>query len=81
MSMFDKFKKQASEVVGKHGHKISQGLDKAAHTVDERTGRKHTDKIDKGVNKAKDAMNKLDDGNGGGQAGGGGGPAGGGPAR
>lgn len=72
MSMFDKFKKQASDVVGKHGDKISQGLEKAAHTVDERTGRKHTDKIDKGVNKAKDAMSKLDDKGDGGEPGSGG---------
>jgi MT0933-like antitoxin protein len=81
MSVFDRFRKQASDVVGKHGDKISGGIDKAAHAVNERTGRKHTDKIDKGVGKAKEAMQKLDDqgkgGSGGNAAGPGGGPSGG----
>lgn len=76
MSIFDKLKKQATEVVDKHGDKISQGLDKAAHTVDEKTGHKHKDKIDKGVSKAKGAMDKLD---GKGKGGGAGEGTGGGP--
>ncbi|HET7328699.1 MAG TPA: antitoxin [Nocardioidaceae bacterium] len=63
MSFFDKFRKQASDVVGKHGDKINEGLEKAANKVDERTGGKHTDKIDKGVTKAKEGLGKLDDKN------------------
>lgn len=60
MSFLDKFKKQAGQVVDKHGDKINQGLDKAAHTIDERTGRKHSGKITKGVTKAKEGLDKLD---------------------
>lgn len=71
MSFFDKFKKQAGDVVDKHGEKITKGLDKAAHTVDERTGGKHKDKIDKGVNKAKEGLDKLDNKGDGGAKGGG----------
>jgi len=56
----DRLKRQAGEVVDKHGDKITKGLDKAGHLADQRTGGKHHDKIDKGVRKAKDALDKID---------------------
>lgn len=61
MSIFDKFRKNATKVVDQHGDKISRGLDKAAKTADERTGHKHSDKIRKGVSKAKDGLDRLDE--------------------
>jgi MT0933-like antitoxin protein len=60
MSIFDKLRKNATKVVDQHGDKISRGLDKAAKTVDERTGHKHSDKIRKGVGQAKKGLDRLD---------------------
>lgn len=60
MGFLDKAKAQLTKAVDEHGHKISSGMDKAAEQLDERTGRKHTDKIDKGRTKAKEALDKLD---------------------
>lgn len=61
MSVFDKVKKQATDVVHKHGDKIQHGLDKAARTADEKTHGKYSEKIQKGVSKAKEGLDKLDD--------------------
>ena len=59
MSMFDKIKDKAAEMVGQHGDKAEQGIDKAAEFADEKTGGKYSDKIDQGAEKAKDAMGNL----------------------
>jgi hypothetical protein len=59
MGMFDKLKGKAAEMVGEHGDKADQGIDKAAEFADEKTGGKYTDKIDSGAEKAKDAMDNL----------------------
>jgi hypothetical protein len=48
-SFFDKAKDLARE----HGDKIDQALDKAAEVVDQKTGGKHSDTIDKVVAEAK----------------------------
>jgi hypothetical protein len=56
----DQAKKSATQAVDKAGPKIADGIDKAKHVVDERTGRKHTDKIDTAAQKAKDALDSLD---------------------
>jgi MT0933-like antitoxin protein len=61
MSIFDKLRKSATKAVDQHGDKISRGLDKAAKSVDERTGHKHSHKIRKGVSKAKEGMQRLED--------------------
>ena len=61
MSIFDKLRKGATKAVDQHGDKISRGLDKAAKSVDERTGHKHSHKIRKGVSKAKEGMQRLED--------------------
>lgn len=57
MSIFDKVK---NALKGK-GEQIDSAIDKAADVVDDKTGGKHTDKIDKVAGKAKDAANKLDE--------------------
>jgi hypothetical protein len=48
-SLFDKAKNLARE----HGDKIDKTVDKVAEAVDQKTGGKHTDKIDKLVQEAK----------------------------
>ncbi|MCK5929232.1 antitoxin [uncultured Nocardioides sp.] len=60
MGFLDKAKKQLTDAVDKHGDKIGDGLDKVAAEADKRTGGKHTDKIEQGVAKAKDGLDKLD---------------------
>ena len=61
MGLFDSIKKvnlgevtkKAAELADKHEAKIDQGIDKAAHFVDDKTGRKHHDKVDGGAAKLK----------------------------
>ncbi len=54
MGIFDKFKgkaedlkDKASDLVDGHGDKVGEGLDKAGDFVDEKTGGKYGDKIDR----------------------------------
>jgi len=63
MGFLDKLKSKATEVVDKHGEQISDGLDKAAGVVDKKTKGKYSDTIKSGNQKAKDALDKLDDKN------------------
>ena len=58
MNIFDK----AKDLIGDNADKADGVIDKAAELIDEKTGHKHSDKIDKGVEKAKDAVDKLNDG-------------------
>ena len=60
MGFLDKIKGQAKSAVDKHGDAIATGVDKAAGTIDKKTGGKHHDKIVKGSAQAKDALDKLD---------------------
>ena len=60
MGFLDKIKGQAKSAVDKHGDKIATGVDKAAETIDKKTGGKHHDNIAKGQTQAKDALDKLD---------------------
>ena len=63
MGFLDKLKSKATEAVDKHGDQIAGGLDKAAGMVDKRTKGKYSDKIKTGNQKAKDALDKLDNKN------------------
>ena len=40
---------------------VKSGIDKAAGLVDDKTGGKHTDKIDGAADKAKDIVDKFDE--------------------
>jgi hypothetical protein len=60
MGFFDKFKTKATEIVDDHGDKVSDGIDKAAKLIDDKTGGKLGDKADLGADKAKDALDSLD---------------------
>ncbi len=44
---------KAKDLLNKNEEKVEQGLDKAADVIDEKTGHKHTDKIDSAVDKIK----------------------------
>ena len=54
MGLLDK----AKDLLGKHEEKVESALDKVAEVVDEKTGGKHTDKIDKGEAMAKEQLDK-----------------------
>ena len=60
MGFFDKVKQQAEKAVDEHGEQISEGIDKAAGFVDDKTKGKYTDTIDKGAGAAKSGLDKLD---------------------
>jgi len=60
MGFLDNAKKKLSDAVDEHGEKIEGGIDKAAALADDKTGNKHTDKIESGAGKAKDALDSLD---------------------
>ncbi|GAA3842637.1 hypothetical protein GCM10022403_088270 [Streptomyces coacervatus] len=52
-------KDRVSGLAQQHGGKITNGLDKAAKVVDEKTKGKYSDKIHTGAGRAKDAMERL----------------------
>ncbi len=49
MGLLDK----AKSLLGQHGDKVEGAIDKVAEVVDDKTGGKYSDKIDKGVQAAK----------------------------
>lgn len=66
MGLFDRFKKTAEDVKAtasglaeEHGDEAKDAIDKAADVIDDKTGNKHSDKIDQGADSAKDAIDKL----------------------
>lgn len=60
MGFIDDAKKRLTDAVDAHGAQIASGLDKAGELVDKTTKGKYTDKIDKGIGKAKEGLDKLD---------------------
>lgn len=52
-------KDKVGDLAQQHGGKIERNLDKAARTVDQKTRGKYSDKIDSGTRKAKEAVDKL----------------------
>lgn len=57
MALLDTIKKALR---GK-GKQVEGAIDKAADVIDDKTGGKHSDKIDDVAEKAKDVVDKLDD--------------------
>lgn len=55
MGLFDKVKKTLSG----NADKVAEGVDKATDVVDDKTGGKYTDKLDKVDEKAAEALDKL----------------------
>lgn len=58
MGLFDKAKKLAEE----HAEQVAGAIDKVADVVDDKTGGKYADKIDKGAAAAKDFVDGDGDG-------------------
>ena len=58
MGLLDKIK---DALKGK-GKQVNSGIDKAADVVDDKTEGKYTEKIDDAADKAKDIVEKLDEG-------------------
>lgn len=60
MSAFDQAKDAVGKAVDSQGEKISDGLEKAADFIDDKTGGKFSGQIDAGVAKVEDALDALD---------------------
>ncbi|KAA1420652.1 antitoxin [Mumia zhuanghuii] len=63
MGLFDKFKghkDKVQDLAREHGDKIAGGIDKAADIASDKTGGKYDTHIQKGVDAAKDGIDKLD---------------------
>ena len=60
MGAFDKFKDKAKDLVENQGDKIADGVDKATDFIDDKTGGKYTDKLDK-VDEMAAKLDKSDD--------------------
>lgn len=60
VGFLDDAKNKLTDAVDSQGDKISDGLDKAADFASDKTGGKFDDKIETGVDKAKDALDGLD---------------------
>jgi hypothetical protein len=60
MSFFDKARSKLTKAVDEHGDQVAKGIDKAAATIDKKTGGKHAGQLKTGADKAKDALDKLD---------------------
>lgn len=64
MGFMDKLKgakDKAADLAEEHEEKIDDGIDKAADFADDKTGGKHSDKIDSAAEKAKGAVDKIVD--------------------
>ena len=60
MSFLDKAKDKLTKAVAQHGETIAEGIEKAGKAVNDKTGGKHADKINKATGKARDALDALD---------------------
>lgn len=56
---FDELKDKAKDVLGQHGDKADQGIDKAGQFVDGRTGGQHSEHIQQGADKAKEGLDRF----------------------
>ena len=57
MSMFDK----AKDLLGEHGDKVDEGIDKLGDLIDDKTGGEHADKVDTAQEKLKEGLDKLNE--------------------
>ncbi|MCB1040447.1 MAG: antitoxin [Acidimicrobiales bacterium] len=54
------FLDKAKDAIQGKEKQIDDAIDKAADVIDDKTGGKHSDKIDQAADKAKDLVEKLD---------------------
>jgi|tagenome__1003787_1003787.scaffolds.fasta_scaffold20791682_4 hypothetical protein len=57
--MFDELRDKARNALEGHEEQVSDGLEKVGDLVDERTDNKYSDQIDKGVDLARDGLEKF----------------------
>jgi len=57
LGLFDK----AKDLLGQHADKVEDAIDKVADVVDDKTGGKYTDKIEKGAETAKGLVDGDED--------------------
>ncbi|WP_019877874.1 antitoxin [Sporichthya polymorpha] len=60
MGKLDELKNKAKDMVSENRDRIEGGLDKAGEMVNQRTGGKHADKIDQGLEKAKQGLDRAE---------------------
>ena len=60
MSKLEELKNKAKDLVTENRDKIEDGLEKAGKFVDEKTGGKHSDKIDKGLDKVNQGLDRAE---------------------
>lgn len=56
---FDELKDKAKDVLGQHGDKADQGVDRAGQFVDDKTGGQHSEHIQQGTDKAKEGLDRF----------------------
>jgi len=60
MSKLDDLKNKAKDMVAENRDRIEDGLEKAGDMINQRTGGKHEDKIDQGLAKAKEGLDRAE---------------------
>jgi hypothetical protein len=60
MGKLDELKNKAKDMVSENRDRIEDGLDKAGDMINQRTGGKHGDKIDQGLEKAKQGLDRAE---------------------
>ncbi|MGI5505747.1 antitoxin [Lentzea sp. CA-135723] len=56
---FDELKNKAKDLIGEHGDKVDQGVERAGQFADEKTGGKHSEHIDQGEDKLKEGLRNF----------------------
>jgi hypothetical protein len=58
---FDELKNKAKDLIGEHGDKVDQGVERAGQFADDKTGGTHSEHIDKGEDKLKEGLRNFGD--------------------
>ena len=62
MGIADSFREKAEQAVDKvGGERVKDGVEKAGDKLDDKTGGKYADHVDKGQNAASDYIDRMDD--------------------
>ncbi len=56
---FDKAKDKGQEMAREHGDKIDKGIDRGKDFMDEKTGGKYSEQMEKGADKAREGVKKF----------------------
>lgn len=56
---FDEFKDKAADLLGEHGDKAKEGVEKAGDFADEKTGGKYSEQVDTAQEKASEGIDKF----------------------